>query len=112
VTQGIADDGEWRLVIDGMGTVAMPQPVGGNLIPVRHASSFGGLSHNAKDGRCVQPRAFIVPLARDLLARPEDEVRVRSPFPDGREDVPGTLRQQHVALFVALAAHNIELDSV
>ena len=42
VTQGIADDGEWRLVIDGMGTMAMPQPVGGNLIPVRHASSFGG----------------------------------------------------------------------
>ncbi len=54
VTQGIADDGEWCLVIDGMGTMAMPQPVGGNLIPVRHASSFGGLPHNAKDGRCVQ----------------------------------------------------------
>src|SRR5260221_14262833 len=112
VPQGIAHDGERGLMVDGMGTMAMPQPVGRNLVPVGHPGPLGGLAYNAKDGGRVQPRALIVSLARDLLARAEDEIRVRGPFPQCREDVPGTLRQQHVALLVALAAHNIELDPV
>src|SRR5258708_6931764 len=99
-------------MVDGMGAMAMPQPVGGNLVPVRHTSPSGGLAHNAKDGGRVQARAFIISLARDLLARAEDEVGVRGPFPECREDVPGTLWQQHVALLIALAAHDIELNPV
>ena len=111
MAQGVAHDGERGSMVDSVRPVTVPQPMGGYLVPVLHASPLCCLAHDTEDGRRVQPRALVVPLARDFLARAKDEVRVRGLFSYGRENVPGSLRQQHVALLVALAAHDVELNT-